>query len=174
MEAVAYSKHYADFITITCLNWIHLLHEDRFKDIIIESLSFLSRSNRVTVYAFVIMSNHMHLIWQIMGEHERKAVQRDFLKFTGQQILKTLRNEKSPLQEDLFVNAKDRKFQVWERNSLSIPLWSDKVMWQKLDYIHNNPVKARLCEHPEEYKYSSASFYIEGEKHWDFLIHCDG
>ena len=116
----------------------------------------------------------MHLIWQIMGEHERKAVQRDFLKFTGQQILKTLRNEKSPLQDDLFVNAKDRKFQVWERNSLSIPLWSDKVMWQKLDYIHNNPVKAGLCKNPEDYKYSSASFYLNGEKRWDFLIHCNG
>jgi putative transposase len=174
MEPVVYSKHYPDFITITCLNWIPLLREDRFKDIIIESLSFLSRSNRVSVYAFVIMYNHMHLIWQIMGENERQAVQRDFLKFTGQQILKILRNEKSPLQNDLLVNAKDRKFQVWERNSLSIPLWSDRVMSQKLDYIHNNPVKAQLCRSPEDYKYSSASFYLIGVKRWDFLIHCDG
>jgi putative transposase len=174
MEPVVYSKHYADFITITCLNWIPVLREDRFKDIIIESLSFLSRSNRVSVYAFVIMYNHMHLIWQIMGENERQAVQRDFLKFTGQQILKILRNEKSPLQNDLLVNAKDRKFQVWERNSLSIPLWSDRVMSQKLDYIHNNPVKAQLCRSPEDYKYSSASFYLIGVKRWDFLIHCDG
>ena len=174
METVVYSKHYADFITITCLNWIPLLQEDRFKDIIVESLSFLSLSNRVSIYAFVIMSNHMHLIWQIMGENERQAVQRDFLKFTGQQILKILRNEKSPLQDDLLVNAKDRKYQVWERNSLSIPLWSDKVMWQKLEYIHRNPVKAQLCRHPEEYKYSSASFYFNGEKRWNFLIHCDG
>jgi putative transposase len=174
MEPVVYSKHYPDFITITCLNWIPLLREDRFKDIIIESLSFLCRSNRVSVYAFVIMSNHMHLIWQIMGENERQAVQRDFLKFTGQQILKILRNEKSPLQNDLLVNAKDRKFQVWERNSLSIPLWSDRVMSQKLDYIHNNPVKAQLCRSPEDYKYSSASFYLIGVKRWDFLIHCDG
>jgi putative transposase len=174
METVVSSKRYADFITITCLNWIPLLQEDRFKDIIIESLSFLCRSNRVSVYAFVIMSNHMHLIWQIIGENERQDVQRDFLKFTGQQILKILRNEKSSVQEELLVNAKDRKLQVWERNSLSIPLWSDNVMWQKLEYIHRNPVKARLCKHPEEYKYSSASFYFNREKRWNFLIHCDG
>jgi len=120
------------------------------------------------------MSNHMHLIWQIMGENERQAVQRDFLKFTGQQILKILRNEKSPIQHELLVNAKDRKFQVWERNSLSIPLWSDRVMSQKLDYIHNNPVKAQLCRCPEDYKYSSASFYLIGVTRWNFLIHCDG
>ena len=174
MEPVVYSNHYPDFITITCLDCKPVLREDRLKDIITESLSFLCRSNRVSVYAFVIMSNHMHLIWQIMGENERDAVQRDFLKFTGQQILKILRNEKSPLQDELLVNAKDRKFQVWERNSLSISLWSDKVMWQKVDYIHNNPVKAQLCRCPEDYKYSSASFYFNGEKRWNFLIHCDG
>jgi hypothetical protein len=58
------------------------------------------------------------MIWQILGDHKREDVQRDFLKFTGQQILKVLRNENSALQNDLIVNAKDRKRQVWERNSL--------------------------------------------------------
>jgi len=60
-----------------------------------------------------------------MGEHQRETVQRDFLKYTAQQILKIQRNEKAPLQVELLVHAKDRKFQIWERNSLSIPLWSD-------------------------------------------------
>ena len=142
MEDVVYSSRNADFITITCLEWKPLLEQDRFKDIIIESMTFLSKAERVNIYAFVIMPNHLHLIWQIMGEHKREDVQRDFLKYTAQQMLKVLRNEKSQLQGELLVHAKDRKFQIWERNSLSIPLWSDKVMWQKLEYIHYNPVKA--------------------------------
>jgi hypothetical protein len=58
------------------------------------------------------------MIWQILGDHKRVDVQRDFLKFTGQQILKVLCNENSPMQNDLIVNAKDRKRQAWERNSL--------------------------------------------------------
>jgi putative transposase len=70
-----------------------VLQDDRFKEIIISSLSFLSKANRVTVYAFVIMDNHFHLIWLIMNEHTREAVQRDFLRYTSQQILKVLRNE---------------------------------------------------------------------------------
>lgn len=78
------------------------------------------------IYAFVPiaigMSNHFHLIWQIMGEHKRDAVQRDFLKFTGQQVLKSFRNAGSAMLSELIVNAKDRKRQVWERNSLGVPL----------------------------------------------------
>jgi len=65
MQDDKYSKQYADFLTVTCLEWKPVLDEDRFKNIIIESLSFLSK-NRVDIYAFVIMSNHFHLIWQII------------------------------------------------------------------------------------------------------------
>ena len=76
--------------------------------------------------------------------------------------------------EELIVDAKDRKRQVWERNSLSVPLWSKEVMWQKLEYIHDNPVRAGLCSTPESYKYSSASFYLNNDTRWDFLVHIDG
>jgi putative transposase len=145
-EPIPLAREHAEFITITCLNWIPIVMESRFKDIIIESLSFLTKANRIQVYGFAIMSNHLHLIWQMLGEHKREDVQRDFLKFTSQQILKYLRNEQAALQNDLLVQAKDRKFQVWERNSLSIPLWSENVFMQKLDYIHNNPVKAGMCK----------------------------
>ena len=103
----------------------------------------------------------------------REAEQRNLLKFTGQQIIKNFRNEKSAILHELLVETKDRRYQVWERNSLSIPLWSPNVMDQKLEYIHSNPVKAGLCEHPEDYKYSSARFYILNEKNWDFLTHID-
>jgi hypothetical protein len=88
--------------------------------------------------------------------------------------IKILRNEQSPMQELLLVNAKDRKHQVWERNSLSISLWSDKVLWQKIDYIHQNPVKAGLCKYATDYYYSSAAFYFRGNRRWDFLAHVDG
>ncbi|MBY0434252.1 MAG: transposase, partial [Cyclobacteriaceae bacterium] len=113
-----YAKQHAEFLTVTCLEWKHLLREDRFKNTITDSLTFLVSNQRINVYAFVIMSNHFHLIWQMLGDHKRDDVQRDFLKYTGQQILKFLRYENSPLQDELLVSAKDRKHQVWERDSL--------------------------------------------------------
>ncbi len=171
---MVYTKQHAEFLTVTCLEWNPLLNEDRFKNVITDSLYFLVGKQRICVYGFVIMPNHFHLIWQMMGDHKRNDVQRDFLKYTGQQILKMLGNEQSPLLQELLVNAKDRRHQVSERNSLGIPLWSPEVFEQKLEYIHNNPVKAGLCETPEEYRYSSASFYEKNEKDWAFLAHHQG
>lgn len=128
---VQLARQYPDFITTTCLEWKPVLKNDQFKDIIIESLRFLSGKIRITVYGFVIMVNHFHLLRQIIGDHKRKAVQRDFLKYTGQPVLKHLRNSSSPLLQELLVNSKDSKYQVWERNSLTSPLWTTKAMWQK-------------------------------------------
>ena len=88
--------------------------------------------------------------------------------------MKLLKDENSEWLNALLVNAKDRKYQVWQRNSLGIPLWSDKVVWQKLSYIHDNPVKAGLCKRAEDYLYSSAGFYLRGDRRWDFLIHVEG
>ena len=165
------SKYHPDFVTVTCLNWVPVLAAMEHKEIVINSLRFLVREERVRVSAFVLMDTHFHLIWQVMGEHKREDVQRDFLKFTSQQMLKHLRNNNSPILNELLVDAKDRKYQVWERNSLSVELYSEKVLAQKLDYIHLNPVQAGLCSLPEEYEYSSARFYEKNELHFDFLNH---
>jgi len=173
-EQILYSKEHPEFVTVTCLAWKALLADDKHKDVITDSLTFLTNQKRILIYAFVIMSNHFHLIWQMTGDHNREDVQRDFLKYTGQQILKYLRNDNSPLMDELIVNAKDRKRQVWERNSLGIPLWSERVFNEKLEYIHCNPVKAGICNYPEEYKYSSARFYEMNKSEWKFLTHYRG
>ena len=73
--------------------------------------------------------------------------------------------------ERFYVGAKDRKYQFWERNPLSIDLWTKEVFMQKMEYIHYNPVAAGLCTFPEEYKYSSARFYQSGEDEFGFLTH---
>lgn len=169
-----YSQYHPDFTTVTCLEWKRILADDRYKDLVVDSLRFLVKDERINLYSFVIMDNHFHLIWQMKGDHERRDVQRDFLKYTAQQILRDITNPRRPLHNQLFVNTSDRKFQVWERNSLSIPLYSFNVFRQKLAYIHNNPVVAGMCRVPEDYKYSSASFYFKNDKRWDFLTHFDG
>jgi len=63
-----YAKEYAEFITVTCLDWKLVLSDDRFKDIIVDSLNYLSKEKRIWLYAFVIMNNHFHLIWQMVNE----------------------------------------------------------------------------------------------------------
>ncbi len=63
---------------------------------------------------------------------------------------------------------------MWERNPLSVSLWNRNVFMQKLEYIHENPVKAGLVDMAEKYKYSSAVFYYTGKSEWAFLSHYEG
>ena len=166
-------ENHAQFFTATILEWKHLLKQDRYKDILIESLRYLVREKRVIIYAFVIMPNHIHLIWHIQPGHNRPAVQRDFLKFTAQQMRFDLLKTDPVMLQEFEVNAKDRRYQFWERNALSVDLYTERIFIQKLDYIHANPVQEhwKLCKYPENYKYSSAGFYHSGTIGWDFLTH---
>lgn len=165
--------HHPQFFTATILNWNSLLREDEYKDIIIKSLKFLIDEKSVVVYGFVIMPNHIHLLWQIQDGHKQQNIQQRFLKFTAQQMKFKLQEAKDTRLGIFRVNAKDREFQFWERNPLSIDLWSPQVLTQKLDYIHNNPMqpKWRLADSPENYRYSSARFYETGVDDFGILTH---
>lgn len=156
--------HHVQFITITNLSWLPVLQNDHHKQILIEALQHRVNSKKVTIYAFVLMPNHFHTIWQLHDGIDKPAFQRDLLKFTARSILKFMLMNDDPLLSKLKVNASDREYQVWERNSLSIDVLSQSFFVQKLKYIHNNPVheKWKLAATPEEYLYSSALFYETG------------
>ena len=162
-------RHEATFFTATILEWKFLLANDNYKDIIIESLRYLVEKEKVQVYAFVIMNNHMHLLWNIIRPAKREDVQRDFLKFTARTIINDLDNNNPELLKEHYVGVKDRKYQVWERNPLSIEIWTEEILRQKLQYIHNNPVRAGLCIYEEEYKYSTARIYQGQPDTWGFI-----
>lgn len=161
--------HHPEFATVTCFEFKPLLQDEFAKELLTNSLRFLVRQERLIVYGFVIMSNHFHAIWQSTGEEDSSSIRRDMLKYTGQRLLSRLKQVSNPAFEELRVNATDRKYQFWERNSLCMQLWSNKLFNQKLNYIHMNPVRAGLCIHPEDYHYSSASFYINNKTPWEFL-----
>ena len=85
-----YSFHAARFFTATIYEWQPLLHDDLYKNIIIESLQFLVSKKRIELNAFVIMSNHIHLIWQAMNDFTPSAIQASFMKYTALQIKRSL------------------------------------------------------------------------------------
>jgi hypothetical protein len=113
------------------------------------------------------------MIWKINERLQREDVQRDFLKYTAQQIKFDLEKNHPKVLERFKVNLKDRKYQIWERNPLSVDIYTREVLIQKLDYIHNNPVqeKWRLADVPENYYFSSANYYFKNETPWDFITH---
>ncbi|MFM9841178.1 MAG: transposase [Cyclobacteriaceae bacterium] len=169
-------KNPVQFFTAVCYNWLHLLKDDSYKQIITDALAVRVRKGHVKVIAFVVMPNHIHLIWRVQNGYQLQDVQRDFLKFTSREIIHKIKAEGGELAlESIYVGLKDRKYQVWKRNSMSIDLVHEKFFRQKFDYLHNNPCQAhwKLADHPEDYKFSSAGFYDTGKSDFDFLTHHD-
>ena len=167
------NDNHLQFFTATILKWVHVLRDNSYKEVVLDSLKFLVEKGRCEVYAFVIMPNHIHLIWRMAEGHKQSDVQRDFLKFTGQQIRFKLMDSSSEMLKQFEVNKYDRKYQIWQRRPLSVDIYSDKVLQQKLEYIHANPVQEHwsLVKDFTDYPYSSASFYELREERFSFLTH---
>lgn len=159
------------FWTATINSWYHLLENDKYKDVIIESLQYLADNGLVDVYAFIIMPNHIHFIWRINGPNGKESPQGSFLKFTAHTFKKMLKQEDPGKLNSFSVDAENKKYEFWQRDSLAIPLFSRKVATQKLDYLHNNPLVEHwsLVKDPCDYKYSSARYYELNEKRFPFL-----
>jgi putative transposase len=157
------------FWTATIHKWLHLLESDINKQMIVSYLKKLSGEGLVTVYAFVIMPNHIHLVWQQNKLNGKETPKGSLLKYTGHEFLKTLKAEsKSHLYE---VNTANKKHEIWQRDSLGIEIYTVKVAKQKLGYIHNNTVtgKWQLAKDYLSYHYSSARFYETGIDEFGFL-----
>jgi REP element-mobilizing transposase RayT len=169
-----YPAIWPQFFTATILNWKYLLKDDQYKDIIIESLKFLVDDNRIELNAFSIMGNHVHIIWQPLQNFTLTQIQTSFMMYTAKAIKKKLAGEKPEILEAIKVNKSDRTYQVWKREPLSVELFSESVFLQKFDYIHENPVVAGLVNYAEDYKYSSARFYITGIDEFHMITHYSG
>jgi REP element-mobilizing transposase RayT len=139
--------------------------------VIIESLQYLVKEERVIIYGYVIMDNHIHLIWKPTLLFSLKHTQLSFMKFTAQRIKKDLEMHHPDVLRHFMVEAKDRAYQFWKRNSLCVDLYSDVIIEEKLGYIHRNPAKGGLLventnnglentNNGTGYRFSSAGFYM--------------
>ena len=121
------------------------------------------------MYAFVLMPNHVHFIWQQLKKNGKETAQASFLKYTSHEFLKRLKVLGESGQYE--VTAANKKHQIWQRDPLSIELYSRNVARQKLGYIHFNPVsgKWKLSNDDVDYHFSSARFYHTGKDDFGFL-----
>jgi len=125
------------FWTATIRNWNCLLSASSFKDIIVDSLPYLSSKGLIDVFGFVIMPNYVHFIWRMNKMNGKGKPFGSFLKYTAHQFKKVIKL--SELEKDK-LNAANKSHEFWQRDSLAIELYSQKVAYQKLDYIHLNPM----------------------------------
>jgi putative transposase len=157
------------FWTATIHKWLPLLENDINKQVIVDTLKYLSDKGLITVYAFVIMPNHFHLIWQQNALNVKETAKGSLLKHTAHTFLKLLNeNGTTNLYE---VNEAIKKHEIWQRDSLGIEIYSKEVAKQKVDYIHFNPVSGiwLLAKDDLSYHFSSSRFYESGIDEFGFL-----
>jgi len=157
------------FVTFTVVNWIDVFTRKDYKDILIESLKYCATNKGLTIYAWVIMSNHVHLI---IGTTDKpmQDILRDLKRHTSKTIVKAIEDNPQESRREWMLfqferagkyNPNNEHYQFWQQGNHPIELWSKAVMDQKLNYIHNNPVVAGWVDEPQHYLYSSARDYAD-------------
>ena len=162
-------QHGLNYVTCTVVGWIDIFSRKNYRDILLQSLTYCRKEKGLLLYAFIIMTNHIHLIVQSSPDspHTLSDIIRDFKKYTSTVILNAVQHEPESRRDWLLhmfayhakYNPNNKYFQLWKQDNHPIALYTEKVIWQKVDYIHNNPVRAGIVHRPEDYVYSSALNY---------------
>ena len=155
------------FFTFQVVGWADIFTRQVYRDIILESLTYCRKMRGLNVFAYVIMTNHVHLILQ-SKQDDLSGTIRDFKKFTAKSILKELKiNPKESRKEWLAMifryhakfNKRNGELQFWTHENHAVELDTDDIFDTRFEYIHDNPVRAGWVEKPEDYLYSSARNY---------------
>jgi len=156
-----YEPTHPHFITCTTLHWIPIFTNKESVSIIIESLKYLQKNNNLKIYAYVILENHLHMI--ASSNDIAKDIAR-FKSFTAREIINLLkhRNMKMILDQLKFykkAHKVDREFQLWQEGMQPKLIQGEKMLLEKIEYIHNNPVKRGYVDEASHWRYSSARNY---------------
>lgn len=165
------SPGYVYFLTLTVVEWIDIFTRASYRHIIIDSLNYCIKHKGLNVYSWCLMSNHLHMIAGATDEDNLSNILRDFKKFTSKAIIDVIKEEPESRREWLlnlfwYAGKNDKKiknFKVWQDGNDAKEIQTTAFLEEKIEYIHNNPVKAEIVANPHEYLYSSARDY-SGEK----------
>lgn len=161
------------FWTDTIKDWKTLLKHDSFKWIVMEQLQWLKQKGKIMIYGYVIMPNHLHLIWEMHEKNGKEMPYASFNKWTSHQFLRLIQRDHPQLLTFFVEQTHERNHRFWQRDALAVEVDSRKKLEQKLDYMHLNPLQERwnLAESPEAYRWSSANFYLTGMDEFDLITH---
>ena len=159
-----------NFITFSIVDWIDLFTRPVYAEIILESLDYCRANKDLRVHAYVIMPSHAHLIVSTSDQQDLSDVLRSFKSYTAKQILSYIKDKRNIESRRAWLlhhfafhakqDSRNSDYQVWQRGNHPFLLYSPKLIRQKLDYIHDNPVRAGIVNEPEHYRFSSAANYF--------------
>jgi REP element-mobilizing transposase RayT len=158
-------------VTSTIVEWLPVFTSAACCDILVGSFEYCRQHKMLKIYAWVILDNHFHAI---LAAPDLSAVLRDLKSFTATKILERLADENREwvLNQLRYYRGthKPNEYQVWQEGSHPQVIANDAMMRQKLEYLHNNPVKRGWVAAPEHWRYSSAHEWLGGALP---LLRCD-
>ena len=153
------------FVSFAVQGWVDVFTRNEYKNILVENLDYCQKNKGLEIFAWCIMSSHVHLVIRAEGNALLSDILRDYKKFTSKAVIRAITdNNRESRKEWLleqFNTPEGNRF--WRADNKPIELWSNAVIDQKIDYIHQNPVEEGLVFRAEDYVYSSAIDYA-GEK----------
>lgn len=166
------------FLTMTVVDWVDVFTRPAYRHIMVEALRHCQQSKGLELYAWCLMSNHLHLIAGTAPEKLLSDVLRDFKRYTSKAITTAiLRDPESRRQWMMHrfaynarTNPKSETYKFWQEGNEAKELMGRDFTLQKLHYLHQNPVRAELVAEAEHYLYSSASNYAEQGGLLDVLL----
>lgn len=156
------------FLTLTVVDWIDVFTRKEYKLEVVESLNFWVERKGLEIFAWCLMSNHLHLLCRSKEAFRLSDTIQDFKKFTARKILSSLEKESIESRATWILNAFREKgasqsritnYKFWIDGLHAIAIDSNHFFEQKLHYIHQNPVGAMIVDEPEQYLFSSARDY---------------
>jgi len=161
------------FITFSVVEWIDVFSRKDYADIVVDSLRYCRANKGLRVHAWCIMSNHVHLIVSTTESYQLSGVLRDFKKFTSVSILKAIseNNRESRKNWMLWIfrkagekNNRNKDFQFWQQDNHPIQCDINEILETRLQYLHENPVRANMVRREQDYVYSSGiDYYTDGK-----------
>ncbi len=159
------------FVTFSVVGWVDIFSREQYKELFVESLKYCQREKGMVLHAWVIMTNHVHLIIS-SNSNKLQDIVRDLKKYTSKQTIKAIEENNSESRKEWMLNIfsfagksnnNNKDFQFWKQDYHPIELNTPEKIKQRLDYLHENPLRSGLVWEPWHYKYSSAIDYYTNE-----------
>ena len=157
-----YETEYPYFITSTVNSWLPIFTRQEAADIVLDSWRYLQRERELKLFAYVILENHLHMI---VSAPELSSVIQSFKSFTARQLIDLLKERQATtllrqLRATKLNHKTQSEYQVWQEGGKPKQIQNDEMMWQKIEYTHNNPMVRGFVDDPIHWRWSSARNYV--------------
>lgn len=159
-------------MSFAVVNWIDVFTRNEYKDIFLDAVRYMMEHKKMRVFAWCIMTNHVHLVFSVSEPFKPEQVLGDIKRYTSRKLIEAIKsNPKESRREWMLeqfrasgsTTSNTSVHQFWRHDNHPIEIWSDAVIREKINYIYTNPVEAGLVSYPNEYVYSSAIDYWGGK-----------